>query len=85
MTMCKNQQKSQELLYNSLDIRIPQTDRICFYVNPHNNCIFCFFLQKLYERDNPYLFEIIASNVDTHIEKVSVGKESLISIKSYKL
>lgn len=81
-------QKSAEIarkLLHSLGYSRLQTDHICFYISHHDDFISWVLPEEPYDHENPYLIEITVDNVASHIEKETVGNESLPNIQSYKL
>lgn len=80
----KSAEIARQLLYRLGYTRL-QTDRICFYISHHDDFISWVLPAEPYDRENPYLIEITADNVASHIEKVTTGNESLTNIKSYEL
>lgn len=80
--------KSAEIaipLLNNLGYTKSQVDRICFYICHHDDFISWVLPTEQYDRDNPYMIEISADNVTSHIEKVSMNNESMLNINSYEL
>ena len=80
----KSAEIARKLLY-SFGYSKSQTCRICFYISHHDDFISWVLSTDPYERDNPYLVEITANNVASHIEKTAAGNKTLINIKSYEL
>ena len=81
-------EKSVEIarpLLGGLGYSISQVNRICFYIGHHDDFISWVLPTEQYDRNNPYMIEISADNLASHIETVSMCYETLINIKEYEL
>ena len=81
-------EKSVEIarpLLGGLGYSISQVNRICFYIGRHDDFISWVLPTEQYDRNNPYMIEISADNLVSHIETVSMCYETLINIKEYEL
>lgn len=80
----KSAEIARRLLY-SLGYTGPQIDRICFYISHHDDFISWVLPEEPYNHENPYLIEITAHNVASHIEREAAGNQSLPDIQLYKM